>query len=47
MAEAVGNEVISLERVRLGPLELGGLRRGEARRLTEEELLRLWEDARP
>jgi 23S rRNA pseudouridine2605 synthase len=47
MAEAVGNEVVSLERVRLGTLELGELRRGEARRLSDEELRRLWEDARP
>ena len=47
MAEAVGNEVVRLERVRLGSLELGELRRGEARRLTDDELRRLWEDARP
>ena len=47
MAEAVGHEVVGLERVRLGSLELGALRRGEARRLTDEELGRLWEDARP
>ena len=47
MAEAVGNEVVRLERVRLGSLELGELRRGEARRLSDEELRRLWEDARP
>ena len=47
MAEAVGNEVVRLERVRLGPLELGELRRGEARRLTDDEVRRLWEDARP
>jgi len=47
MAEAVGNEVVRLERVRLGSLELGELRRGEARRLTDDELGRLWEDARP
>ena len=47
MAEAVGHEVVGLERVRLGSLELGELRRGEARRLSDEELGRLWEDARP
>ncbi|MDP9276605.1 MAG: rRNA pseudouridine synthase [Actinomycetota bacterium] len=47
MAEAVGNEVVRLERVRLGPLELGELRRGEARRLSDDEVRRLWEDARP
>jgi 23S rRNA pseudouridine2605 synthase len=47
MAEAVGNEVVRLERVQLGPLELGELRPGEARRLTDDEVRRLWEDARP
>ena len=45
MAEAIGNEVLALERVRLGSLELGGLRPGEARRLSEDEVKRLWEDA--
>jgi 23S rRNA pseudouridine2605 synthase len=46
MAEAVGNEVEALTRVRIGSLELGGLPRGSARRLTSEELDSLWEDAR-
>jgi 23S rRNA pseudouridine2605 synthase len=46
MAEAVGNDVVALRRVRFGPIELGGLREGEARRLTDEEVARLWEDAR-
>jgi 23S rRNA pseudouridine2605 synthase len=46
MAEAVGNEALSLCRIRIGSLELGDLRPGEARRLTEEEQRRLWEDAR-
>jgi 23S rRNA pseudouridine2605 synthase len=45
MAEAVGNEVLALERIRLGSLELGDLRSGEARRLSEDEVGRLWEDA--
>jgi 23S rRNA pseudouridine2605 synthase len=45
MAEAVGNEVDSLTRIRIGPLELGGLRTGEARRLDEGEVAALWEDA--
>jgi 23S rRNA pseudouridine2605 synthase len=45
MAEAVGNEVLALERIRLGSLELGDLPSGEARRLSEDELGRLWEDA--
>jgi 23S rRNA pseudouridine2605 synthase len=47
MFEAVGNDVKALERVRFGPLELGGLEQGEARRLGPEEVRRLWEDARP
>jgi 23S rRNA pseudouridine2605 synthase len=45
MAEAVGNEVESLRRVRIGSLELGGLRQGEARRLEEGEIGSLWEDS--
>jgi 23S rRNA pseudouridine2605 synthase len=47
MAEAVGNQVESLTRVRVGSLELGGLRRGEARRLDEREVAALWEDSAP
>ena len=47
MAEAVGNEVISLRRIRIGPLELGALGPGEARRLSENEVRALWEDSRP
>ncbi|MGH2981487.1 MAG: pseudouridine synthase, partial [Solirubrobacterales bacterium] len=43
MAEAVGNEVLALQRVRLGSLELGELGPGEARRLSEDEVRRLWE----
>ena len=38
MAEAVGNDVVALRRVRFGPIELGGLGEGEARRLSEEEI---------
>jgi 23S rRNA pseudouridine2605 synthase len=41
MAEAVGNEVVALRRVRFGPLELGGLKEGEARRLSGEEVASL------
>lgn len=47
MAEAVGNEVAALRRVRIGPLELGDLEPGAARRLSADEVARLWEDARP
>jgi 23S rRNA pseudouridine2605 synthase len=46
MAEAIGNDVLRLERVGFGSLELGDLRPGEARRLSEDEVRRLWEDAR-
>lgn len=45
MAEAVGNEVVALCRVRFGPIELGSLPEGEARRLDERDIARLWEDA--
>lgn len=44
MAEAVGNEVVALRRVRFGPIELGALPRGQARRLSEAETASLWED---
>ncbi len=38
MAEAVGNEVVALRRVRFGPIELKDLGEGEARRLSEAEI---------
>lgn len=38
MCEAVGHPVRSLARIRFGPLELGGLRPGRHRRLTEAEV---------
>ena len=38
MAEAVGNDVVALRRVRFGPLALGGLAEGAARRLDAEEV---------
>ncbi len=44
MAEAIGNEVVSLRRVRFGPIVLGSLAQGRARRLGEDEIARLWED---
>jgi 23S rRNA pseudouridine2605 synthase len=46
MAEAVGNKVTSLQRIQIGSLELGSLREGESRRLSEEEIAALWEDGR-
>jgi 23S rRNA pseudouridine2605 synthase len=41
MAEAVGNDVVALRRVRFGPIELGDLTEGAARRLAPEEIERL------
>jgi 23S rRNA pseudouridine2605 synthase len=47
MVEAVGNRVESLCRVRFGPIELGGLGEGEARRLSDEEIAALRDNAAP
>jgi 23S rRNA pseudouridine2605 synthase len=47
MIEAVGNEAEALTRVRIGSLELGSLRRGEARRLNAGEVAELWKDSAP
>lgn len=41
MLEAVGNRVVSLTRIRFGPLGLGGLPEGSARRLSEQEVAEL------
>ncbi len=41
MLEAVGHPVVSLERVRFGPLWLGGLEEGRHRRLTAPEVEKL------
>lgn len=46
MVEAVGNEVVALRRVRFGPVELGSLPQGQARRLGDDDIARLWEDSR-
>ncbi len=43
MAEAIGNDVVALRRVRFGPLALGDLAEGAARRLTDEEVAALRE----
>ncbi len=45
MAEAIGNRVVALRRVRFGPLELGSLKAGEARRLSSEEVAELGRSA--
>ena len=47
MAEAIGNEVEDLMRIRIGPLDLGDLRRGKARRLDRREVDALWKDSAP
>jgi 23S rRNA pseudouridine2605 synthase len=47
MVEEIGNEVEALSRIRIGPLDLGDLRRGEARRLDRREIAALWEDSAP
>ncbi len=46
MAEAVGNQVASLKRIRIGSLPLGDLPEGSSRRLSDAEVRALWEDAR-
>ena len=46
MAEAVGNEVVALRRVRFGPIELGDLAEGASRRLAPEEVERLRDSTR-
>jgi 23S rRNA pseudouridine2605 synthase len=46
MFEAVGNEVVALQRVGFGPLRLGGLGEGSSRRLSQDEIARLREAAR-
>jgi 23S rRNA pseudouridine2605 synthase len=45
MAEAIGNRVQELRRVRFGSLALGDLPVGASRRLAEDEVARLWKDA--
>ena len=46
MIEAVGNEIVSLARIRFGSIDLGELPEGAARRLRHPEVQRLWKDAR-
>jgi 23S rRNA pseudouridine2605 synthase len=47
MLEAVGQPVIALERVALGPLRLGALKPGAHRKLSPAEVERLWKNHRP
>jgi len=46
MCEAVGHRVVALERVRFGGLELEGLREGDSRLLSADEIERLTESPR-
>ena len=46
MAEAIGNEVVGLQRISIGSLRLGRLGTGRSRLLDDHEVARLWEDAR-
>jgi 23S rRNA pseudouridine2605 synthase len=41
MVDAVGNRVVELKRIGFGPLRLGNLREGQARRLSEAEVAEL------
>jgi len=45
MVEVVGNRVVALKRIGFGPLALGRLASGGARRLSDEEIAQLWKDA--
>lgn len=45
MAEAVGNQVVELQRISIGSLRLGRLAEGKSRLLDETEVERLWKDA--
>jgi 23S rRNA pseudouridine2605 synthase len=45
MVEAVGNKVVGLQRIRFGSLYLGRLGAGGSRRLSDQEIARLWKDA--
>jgi 23S rRNA pseudouridine2605 synthase len=47
MCEAVGHHVLELERVAFGPLGLRNLATGDSRRLTQQEVERLWQSADP
>jgi 23S rRNA pseudouridine2605 synthase len=45
MAEAIGNEALSLQRIGFACLRLGNLAEGESRLLRDSELRGLWKDA--
>ena len=45
MAEAVDNQVVALSRIRFGSIELDDMPAGGARRLSDDDIARLWEDS--
>ena len=45
MAEAVGNEVVSLKRIRFGSLALDRLPEGDAKKLSGAQVKALWKDS--
>ena len=47
MAEAIGNEVVALRRVRFGPIKLGSLAEGQARQLSAGEIAQLRDAGTP
>lgn len=44
MCEAIGRDVGELQRIKFGPLELGRLKEGTARKLSHEEVELLWQN---
>lgn len=44
MCEAIGRDVGELQRIKFGPLELGRLKEGTARKLSKEEVESLWQN---
>jgi 23S rRNA pseudouridine2605 synthase/16S rRNA pseudouridine516 synthase len=42
MLKAIGYPVVNLKRIKIGPLSLGNLKKGECRHLTEEEVKKLY-----
>ncbi|MDP3995377.1 MAG: pseudouridine synthase [bacterium] len=45
MLNAIGASVVSLKRIRMGPIELGALKEGECRELTQQEVASLKKSA--
>lgn len=47
MCEALGRDVGDLQRIAFGPLELGRLKEGTVRRLSDQEVKLLWQNVEP